>query len=47
MEPPVSVIPKAFDLLIVMVAESGQSLFKDKLMEAVWRCVSVGKETLR
>ena len=43
---PVSVTPKAFDLLIMLVEQSGRLLERDTLLEAVWPGVSVEEGNL-
>ena len=43
---PVSVTPKAFDLLVLMVENNGQLLVKEKLMDALWPRVSVEEGNL-
>lgn len=43
---PVSVTPKAFDLLVVMLENNGQLLLKDRLMSALWPGVSVEEGNL-
>jgi DNA-binding winged helix-turn-helix (wHTH) protein/TolB-like protein/lipoprotein NlpI len=43
---PVSVTPKAFDLLVVMVENNGQLLVKERLMDALWPKVSVEEGNL-
>lgn len=43
---PVSVTPKAFDLLVVMLENNGQLLVKDRLMAALWPGVSVEEGNL-
>jgi len=42
----VSVTPKAFDLLVLMVENNGQLLLKDRLMSALWPGVSVEEGNL-
>jgi DNA-binding winged helix-turn-helix (wHTH) protein/TolB-like protein len=43
---PVSLTPKAFDLLVAMVEQNGHLLVKDKLMGTVWPGVSVEEGNL-
>lgn len=43
---PVSVTPKAFDLLVVLVEQSGRLLEKDELMGTVWPTVTVEEGNL-
>ena len=43
---PVSVTPKAFDLLVVMVENNGQLLLKERLMDTLWPKVSVEQGNL-
>lgn len=43
---PVSLTPKAFDLLVAMVEQNGDLLLKDKLMNTIWPGVSVEEGNL-
>ncbi|HET6217513.1 MAG TPA: tetratricopeptide repeat protein [Acidobacteriaceae bacterium] len=43
---PVSITPKAFDLLVVLVEQSGKLLDRDTLLETIWPGVSVEEGNL-
>src|SRR5262245_43489148 len=43
---PVSLTPKAFDTLVVLVEQSGRVVTKDHLLQQVWPNVTVEESTL-